>query len=181
MTETFRPGKIFDGCWKNNEYIGRFKANRQERFIWLPNTLARIFSEWIFLANINKFMEWKVWHKLMKHPSLTKRDNGFSSPCQENLDSVYDLDRVYGFLLSPLGPSRGSSCGRVKGKRHGKRLGEAAGGRSWCFRNFFHVQTHHFFCPGCYVGRENVEKHLPLQSKVLTDADGDAEEYLCRL
>ena len=39
------------------------------------------------------------------------------------------------------------------------------------------VQTHHLG-PGCYVGRENVEKHLPLQSKVLTDADGDAEEYL---
>ena len=49
---------------------------------------------------------------------------------EENLDSVYDLDRVYGFLLS------------------------------------------------CYVGHENVEKHLPLQSKVLTDADGDAEEQL---
>jgi len=27
--------------------------------------------------------------------------------------------------------------------------------------------------PGSYVGRENVEKHLPLQSKVLTDADAE--------
>lgn len=44
---------------------------------------------------------------------------------EENLDSAFDLDRVYGFLLSS------------------------------------------------YVGRENVEKHLPLQSKVLTDADAE--------
>eukprot|EP00435_Cladocopium_sp_Y103_P023924 s884_g5.t2 len=44
---------------------------------------------------------------------------------KENLDSAFDLERVYGFLLSS------------------------------------------------YVGRENVEKHLPLQSKVLTDADAE--------